>query len=63
MKKARVKFVIYATAAVAVLLTVLLSVINITVFSLAAEDADVMLERLSKTARSNAQDNPENAKE
>ncbi len=63
MKKARVKFILYAMAAVAVLLTVLLSVINITVFSLAAEDADAMLERLSNAARPNSQNFPEDPNE
>lgn len=42
MNKTRRKFVIYALLAVAVLLAVLLSVINVINFSMAAEDADAV---------------------
>ena len=49
MKKIRKKFIIYAEAVVFILLTVLLSVINILNFSMAAEDADRVTERLSRS--------------
>ena len=42
MNKARKKFIIYAELAIFVLLTVLLSVINIINFSMASEDADFL---------------------
>lgn len=49
MKKIRKKFIIYAETVVFILLTVLLSVINILNFSMAAEDADRVTERLSRS--------------
>lgn len=47
MKRARRKFVLYAELAVFVLLTVLLSVINIINFTMAADDADMLTQRIS----------------
>jgi len=47
MNKARKKFVIYATTAVFVLLTLLLSIINIISFSTATEDADRLTDRIA----------------
>jgi len=47
MNKARKKFVLYAELSVLVLLTVLLTVINIVNFSMAADDADHITERIA----------------
>lgn len=47
MNKARKKFVLYAELSVLILLTVLLSVINIVNFTMAADDADHITERIA----------------
>ena len=47
MNKVRKKFVLYAEIAVFILLTVLLSVINIINFTMVSEDADRMTEAIS----------------
>ena len=47
MNKAEKKFVWYAVAAILVLLTVLLGIINIIGFAMAAEDADRLTQRLA----------------
>ena len=45
--KVRKKFVLYAELSVFILLTVLLSVINVINFTMVAEDADHMTEAIS----------------
>lgn len=47
MNKARKKFVLYAELSVLVLLTVLLSIINIVNFTMAADDADHITQRIA----------------
>ena len=47
MEKVRKKFVLYAELSVFILLTVLLSVINVINFTMVAEDADHMTEAIS----------------
>ena len=44
MNKARKKFIIYAECAIFVLLTLLLSVINVVNFTMVSEDADRITE-------------------
>ena len=47
MNKARKKFIFYAELAIFVLLTVLLSVINVINFSMVSDDADHLTEMIS----------------
>ncbi|MBO4467917.1 MAG: hypothetical protein J5766_01315, partial [Clostridia bacterium] len=48
MKKARIKFLIFASASVAILLIAILSVINVVNFTMAADDADRITAQLAR---------------
>ena len=48
MKKARIKFLIFASASVAILLIAILSVINVVNFTMAADDADRITGQLAR---------------
>ena len=59
MNKAEKKFVLYAVLAIFVSLTVLLAVVNIVTFTMAAQDADRITERLSQEKGKFREDPPE----
>lgn len=62
MNKARNRFILFAEITIIILLTVLLSVINILNFSMAEEDADMITERIARSHGIISEKNkPENA--